>query len=73
MIVKKLQLAAEVAKSKASVKILDAPNKIPGDTRVKCLSLSEGHEWNALDDPDMLCMLKSKFSEQVTGRWNRTV
>lgn len=73
MIVKKLQLAVEVAKSKAWVKVLEAPNKIPDDTQVKCLSLSEGREWNALDDPDMLCMLKSKFSEKVIGRWNRTV
>ena len=40
---------------------------------LKCESVSESQDWNALDTPEMLCMLISKVPGQLMDRWNRTV
>ena len=39
---------------------------------LKCESVSESQDWNALDTPEMLCMLISKLSGGLMDRWNRT-
>ena len=38
---------------------------------LKCESVSENQDWNALDTPEMLCMLISKLSGGLMDRWNR--
>ena len=40
---------------------------------LKCESLSESMNWNAVDTPEMLCMLISKLPGGLMDRWNRTV
>ena len=40
---------------------------------LKCESVSESQDWNALDTPEMLCMLISKLCGGLLDRWNRTV
>ena len=39
---------------------------------LKCESVSESQDWNAMDTPEMLCMLISKLSGGLMDRWNRT-
>ena len=39
---------------------------------LKCESISESQDWNALDTPEMLCMLISKLPGGLMDRWNRT-
>ena len=39
---------------------------------LKCESVSESQDWNALDTPEMLCMLISKLPGGLMDRWNRT-
>ena len=39
---------------------------------LKSESISESQDWNALDTPEMLCMLISKLPGGLTDRWNRT-
>ena len=39
---------------------------------LKCESISESQDWNALDMPEMLCMLISKLPGGLMDRWNRT-
>ena len=38
---------------------------------LKCESVSESQDWNAMDTPEMLCMLISKLSGGLMDRWNR--
>ena len=40
---------------------------------LKCESVSENQDWNALDTPEMLCILISKLSGGLMDRWYRTV
>ena len=40
---------------------------------LKCESVSESQDWNALDIPEMLCMLISKLPGGLMDRWNRTL
>ena len=39
---------------------------------LKCESVSENQDWNALDTPEMLCILVSKLSGGLMDRWYRT-
>ena len=36
-------------------------------------NVSECQDWNALDTPEMLCMLILKLSGGLMDRWNKTV
>ena len=40
---------------------------------LKCRSMSFNQRWNALDSPDILCMLISKLPGGIMERWNRKV
>ena len=40
---------------------------------LKCESVSESQDWNALDTPEMLCMLISKLPGGLIDGWNRIV
>ena len=40
---------------------------------LKCESISESQDWNALSTPEMLCILISKLPGGLMDRWNRTV
>ena len=40
---------------------------------LKCQSIVGGNKWNALDSPDLICMLLSKLPDQPRDRWNREV
>ena len=40
---------------------------------LKCESVSESQDWNALDTPDVLCMLISKLPGGLMDRQKRTV
>ena len=40
---------------------------------LKCESISESQDWNALSTPEMLCILVSKLPGGLMDRWNRTV
>ena len=40
---------------------------------LKCESVSDNQHWNALDTPEVLCMLISKFPGVLVDRWNRKV
>ena len=40
---------------------------------LKCQSLIGGNKWNALDSPDLICVLLSKLPDQLRDRWNREV
>ena len=35
--------------------------------------MTTNQEWNALDTPDILCMLTSKLPSGIMERWNREV
>ena len=39
---------------------------------VKCDEVAKEHCWNAVNTPDILCMLVSKLPNGLIGRWNRT-
>ena len=39
----------------------------------KCRSVSASQRWNALDTPDMLCIMVSKLPGGIMERWNRSV
>ena len=58
------------------------PQIIFGDVRtfqkfhtflLKCRSMSFNQRWNALDSPDVLCILISKLLRGTMERWNRKV
>ena len=38
---------------------------------LKCRSMSFSQRWNALDSPDILCILISKLLRGIMERWNR--
>ena len=40
---------------------------------LKCRNMSFNQRWNALDSPDILCMLISKLPRGIMERWNRKV
>ena len=40
---------------------------------LKCESVSDNQHWNALDTPEILCMLISKLPGVLMDRWNRKV
>ena len=40
---------------------------------LKCESISGSQKWNAIDTPEMLCMLISKLPGGLIDRWNRNV
>ena len=40
---------------------------------LKCQSIVGSNKWNALDSPDLICMLLSKLPDQPRDRWNREV
>ena len=40
---------------------------------IKCQSVADFSRWNALDTPDVLCLLVSKFPGSLIDRWNRKV
>ena len=40
---------------------------------LKCGSVSDNQHWNALDTPEILCMLISKLPGALIDRWNRKV
>ena len=40
---------------------------------LKCESISDNQHWNALDTPEILCMLISKLPGVLMDRWNRKV
>ena len=40
---------------------------------LKCRSVSASHRCNALDTPDMLCIMVSKVPGRIMERWNRSV
>ena len=39
---------------------------------VKCDGVARQHCWNAINTPDILCMLLSKLPNGIIDRWNRT-
>ena len=43
------------------------------DFLLKCESVSDNQQWNALDTPEILCMLISKLPGVLMDRWNRNV
>ena len=40
---------------------------------LRCKSVATNQRWNALDTPDILCMLTSKLPHGIMERWNREV
>ena len=40
---------------------------------LRCKSVATNQKWNALNTPDMLCMLASKLPSGIMERWNREV
>ena len=40
---------------------------------LKCRSVSATQRWNALNTPDMLCIMASKLPGGMMERWNRSV
>ena len=40
---------------------------------LRCKSVATNQKWNALDTPDILCMLTSKLPSGIKERWNREV
>ena len=40
---------------------------------LRCKSVAANQKWNALDTPDILCMLTSKLPSGIKERWNREV
>ena len=40
---------------------------------LKCESISGSQQWNAMDTPEMLCMLIAKLPGGLIDRWNRNV
>ena len=40
---------------------------------IKCQSVADFSKWNALDTPDVLCLLVSKFPGSLIDRWSRKV
>ena len=39
---------------------------------VKCEGVAKEQLWNAINNPDILCMLVSKLPNGLIDRWNRT-
>ena len=39
---------------------------------VKCEGVAKGQLWNAINTPDIICMLASKLPNGLIDRWNRT-
>ena len=40
---------------------------------LRCQSVATNRRWNALDTPNILCMLTSKLPSGIMERWNREV
>ena len=40
---------------------------------IKCESATYGQTWNALDTPEMMCLVLSKLPGHIRERWNRSV
>ena len=40
---------------------------------IKCESATYGQTWNALDKPEMMCLVLSKLPGHTRERWNKSV